>query len=57
MPLSVKWFSFDEVDQVMAAIAGWFGLLPTLAAIRADKRILLANKEALITSGRLFLPP
>lgn len=44
----------DEVDQVMAAITGVAGLLPTLAAIRADKRILLANKEALITSGRLF---
>ena len=44
----------DEIDQVMAAITGVAGLLPTLAAIRADKRILLANKEALITSGRLF---
>lgn len=44
----------DESDQVMSAITGIAGLLPTLAAIRKGKRILLANKEALITSGRLF---
>ncbi|CRK85793.1 1-deoxy-D-xylulose 5-phosphate reductoisomerase [Candidatus Providencia siddallii] len=44
----------DEVDQVMAAITGVAGLLPTLSAIRGGKRILLANKEALVTSGRLF---
>ena len=45
----------DEVDQVMAAIVGAAGLLPTLAAIRAGKIILLANKESLVTCGRLFL--
>lgn len=45
----------DEAHQVMAAIVGASGLLPTLAAIRAGKRILLANKEALVTCGRLFL--
>ncbi|MEQ5572584.1 1-deoxy-D-xylulose-5-phosphate reductoisomerase [Providencia huaxiensis] len=44
----------DDVDQVMSAITGVAGLLPTLAAIRKGKRILLANKESLITSGRLF---
>ncbi|MGQ0286970.1 1-deoxy-D-xylulose-5-phosphate reductoisomerase [Pasteurellaceae bacterium 22721_9_1] len=44
-----------DVDQVMAAIVGAAGLLPTLAAIKAGKRILLANKEALVTCGQLFL--
>ena len=47
--------SLDEVDQVMAAIVGAAGLLPTLAAARAGKRILLANKEALVMSGDLFM--
>lgn len=47
--------ALDEVDQVMAAIVGAAGLLPTLAAIRAGKIILLANKESLVTCGRLFL--
>lgn len=45
----------EEAHQVMAAIVGASGLLPTLAAIREGKRILLANKEALVTCGRLFL--
>jgi 1-deoxy-D-xylulose-5-phosphate reductoisomerase len=44
-----------EVDTVMAAIVGAAGLLPTLAAARAGKEILLANKEALVMSGRLFM--
>lgn len=44
-----------EVDQVMAAIVGAAGLVPTLAAIRAGKTVLLANKEALVTCGRLFM--
>ena len=44
-----------ETDYVMAAIVGAAGLLPTLAAARAGKRILLANKEALVMSGRLFM--
>ncbi|MEO5573464.1 MAG: 1-deoxy-D-xylulose-5-phosphate reductoisomerase [Gammaproteobacteria bacterium] len=43
------------VDTVMAAIVGAAGLLPTLAAARAGKRILLANKEALVMAGRLFM--
>jgi len=47
--------ALDEVDQVMAAIVGAAGLLPTLAAIHAGKRVLLANKESLVTCGRLFM--
>lgn len=45
----------EEVDYVMAAIVGAAGLLPTLAAARAGKRVLLANKEALVMSGQLFI--
>lgn len=44
-----------EVDTVMAAIVGAAGLLPTLAAVQAGKRVLLANKEALVMSGALFM--
>ncbi len=44
-----------EADYVMAAIVGAAGLLPSLAAVRAGKRVLLANKEALVVSGRLFM--
>lgn len=44
-----------DCDQVMAAIMGFAGLRPTLAGIRAGKRTLLANKESLVTSGRLFM--
>ena len=44
-----------EVDTVMAAIVGAAGLPATLAAARAGKRVLLANKEALVMAGRLFL--
>lgn len=44
-----------QSDYVMAAIVGAAGLLPTLAAVRAGKRILLANKEALVMSGRIFM--
>jgi 1-deoxy-D-xylulose-5-phosphate reductoisomerase len=47
--------ALDEVDQVMAAIVGAAGLLPTLAAISAGKQVLLANKESLVTCGRLFM--
>lgn len=47
--------SLPEVDTVMAAIVGAAGLLPTLAAARAGKRVLLANKEALVMSGPLFM--
>ena len=44
-----------DVDYVMAAIVGGAGLVPTLAAARSGKRVLLANKEALVMSGRLFM--
>ncbi len=47
--------AFDEVDTVMAAIVGAAGLLPTMAAVEAGKRVLLANKEALVMSGQLFI--
>jgi len=47
--------SAADVDTVMAAIVGASGLLPTLAAVKQGKRILLANKEALVTSGEIFI--
>ena len=43
------------VRHVLAGIVGSAGLLPSLAAARAGKRVLLANKEALVMSGRLFM--
>ena len=47
--------SHPEVDAVMAAIVGAAGLSPCLAAARAGKRLLLANKEALVVGGALFI--
>jgi len=47
--------TLPEVDTVMAAIVGAAGLGPTLAAARAGKRVLLANKEALVMAGHLFI--
>jgi 1-deoxy-D-xylulose-5-phosphate reductoisomerase len=47
--------ALPEVDAVMAAIVGAAGLRPTLAAVRAGKRVLLANKEALVMAGDLFI--
>ena len=47
--------SHPEVDTVMAAIVGAAGLLPTLAAARAGKKVLLANKESLVMAGQLFM--
>ena len=44
-----------EVDIVVAAIVGAVGLMPTLAAVRAGKRVLLANKESLVMAGALFM--
>ncbi len=44
-----------EVDAVMAAIVGAAGLRPTLAAVRAGKRVLLANKESLVMAGEAFM--
>lgn len=47
--------SHSDVDAVMAAIVGAAGLAPCLAAARAGKRLLLANKEALVVGGGLFM--
>ena len=44
-----------EVDIVVAGIVGAAGLIPTLQAVRAGKRILLANKESLVMAGHLFM--
>jgi 1-deoxy-D-xylulose-5-phosphate reductoisomerase len=63
LPVEVRWgaaaldevASAVEVDAVMAAIVGAAGLSPCLAAARAGKRLLLANKEALVVGGEVFL--
>lgn len=47
--------TLDNVDSVMAAIVGAAGLLPSLAAAKAGKIVLLANKEALVMSGTIFM--
>ncbi|MFZ2168489.1 MAG: 1-deoxy-D-xylulose-5-phosphate reductoisomerase [Methylococcaceae bacterium] len=47
--------TLDNVESVMAAIVGAAGLLPSLAAAKAGKTILLANKEALVMSGDIFM--
>ena len=47
--------SAHEVDMVMAAMVGSAGLPATLAAVRAGKRVGLANKECLVTAGRIFM--
>jgi 1-deoxy-D-xylulose-5-phosphate reductoisomerase len=63
LPTDVSWgeqalceiASSHDTDTVMAAIVGAAGLAPTLAAARAGKKVLLANKEALVMSGQLFM--
>ncbi len=52
---AIELAALDDVDQVMSAIVGAAGLLPTLAAVRAGKQVLLANKESLVTCGRIFM--
>tara|TARA_B110001450_G_scaffold175932_1_gene164271 strand:- start:360 stop:1544 length:1185 start_codon:yes stop_codon:yes gene_type:complete len=47
--------SDSQVDIVMAAIVGAAGLMPTLAAVNANKKVLLANKESLVMAGHLFM--
>jgi len=47
--------ALDDVNQVLSAIVGAAGLLPTLAAVKAGKSVLLANKESLVTCGRIFM--
>lgn len=44
-----------DVDAIMAAIVGGAGLMPTMAAAKAGKKVLLANKESLVMAGRLFM--
>ncbi len=55
LPGLIEVASLDSVDFVMCAIVGAAGLEPTLAAASKGKRILLANKEALVMSGRIFM--
>ncbi len=63
LPVQVRWgaqalvdvASDPAVDAVMAAIVGAAGLSPCIAAARAGKRLLLANKEALVVGGEVFL--
>lgn len=45
----------SETDSVLAAIVGAAGLVPTLAAVKAGKQVLLANKEALVMAGQIFM--
>lgn len=45
----------DDVTTVMAAIVGFAGLSPTMAAVRTGKKVLLANKESLVCAGHLFM--
>ena len=55
-PEALDWVSaHEEVHAVMAAIVGAAGLSPCLAAAHAGKRLLLANKEALVVGGEVFL--
>ena len=51
----IEMSSLPEVDSVMAAIVGAAGLEPTLAAARAGKKLMLANKEVLVMAGELFM--
>ena len=63
LPVQVRWgaaaldevASAPQVDAVMAAIVGAAGLSPCIAAARAGKRMMLANKEALVVGGEVFL--
>ncbi len=48
--------AFDESDMVLTSVVGNIGLLPTVEAIKAKKKILLANKETLVTSGSFIMP-
>ena len=47
--------SHQDTDTVMAAIVGGAGLLPTMAAVKSGKKVLLANKESLVMAGSLFM--
>jgi 1-deoxy-D-xylulose-5-phosphate reductoisomerase len=47
--------SHEDTDTVMASIVGGAGLLPTMAAVKSGKKVLLANKESLVMAGNLFM--
>jgi 1-deoxy-D-xylulose-5-phosphate reductoisomerase len=51
----IKVASHPEVDQVISAIVGAVGLIPTLSAIKAGKAIALANKESLVMAGKIMM--
>lgn len=55
LPAVAELAALPEVDGVMSAIVGAAGLLPTLAAVRAGKRVYLANKEPLVMAGALLM--
>ena len=63
LPIKVSWgeeglieaATMDDADCVITAVVGMLGLKPTLAAIRAGKRIGLANKETLVCAGELVM--
>jgi 1-deoxy-D-xylulose-5-phosphate reductoisomerase len=55
MPDLSEVVQLDAVDTVMAGIVGAAGLLPTLAAVKAGKRVLIANKEPLVMMGQVFV--
>ena len=48
--------SIEEVDTVVGAIVGMIGIKPAIAAIKAKKRLALANKETLVTAGHIIMP-
>ncbi|MBQ7901209.1 MAG: 1-deoxy-D-xylulose-5-phosphate reductoisomerase, partial [Clostridia bacterium] len=47
---------YEKSDMLLTSVVGNVGLLPTVAAIRKGKKILLANKETLVTAGELIIP-
>jgi len=55
MDAAIELSSASEVDMVMAAMVGSAGIPATLAAVRAGKRVGLANKECLVTAGNIFM--
>ncbi len=48
--------TYEEAEYVVTAIVGMIGILPTVAAIKAGKKICLANKETLVTAGHIIMP-
>ena len=48
--------TYEEAETVVTAIVGMLGIQPTIAAIKAHKKIALANKETLVTAGHIIMP-